>query len=207
MSGRRSLSGVGRISLIYTLGTEQNESGESERVMTASVGEDFAECSWPVSVKCTASVQQIDLVEHLENLVSAIDQGFFMNPGTAPTLYWRWTGTIPPGMRPDGGSPYGSVDQGETLGTGRRSSAGSGKECGIYLMDRADRWTRPDFYGRIHGQTAVSASLGEDFAVTHWPIVVKVHPEVSRETLRMHLSDGLSCIRGGFFVEIKSAVA
>jgi|GEM_PF-6593105 len=208
MPARRSLTGVGRISLIYTLGTDDpsdqdRPTGSTEPVLTASVGEDFAECRWPVTLKAQAGVPQRDLYRYVGLLADSVARGFYMDPDSAPALYWKWTGCVPPGMHPDDAFLLGEpISQEQALGTGRRSPAGAGRQCGIYLMDDAANWQRNDFYGWIKNDTAISGSVDEDFATTHWPVVVKAHREVDQETLARHLSNLAACIHDGFFLEV-----
>jgi hypothetical protein len=210
MPGRRSYSGIGRISLIYTMGEDDSVTGtganrKPEPVLTASIGEDFAECSWPMVLKCKPVVTQPDLLRYLDRLVGAVHAGFWMSPGSAQMVYWRWTGSVPPGMHPDQDSGRGTVDLDHALGTGRRSVVGAGPECGLYLMDEASRRGMDGFYGRFQGRTAISAAVGEDFALTHWPLVVKAHPEVTRERAVQYLGDLLTSVRNGFFVTVAPA--
>lgn len=209
MAGRRSLPGRGRVSLIYTVGAEDLHAGglapkrsSDDPVLNAMVGEDFADCGWPVTVKVQADVIQRDLTNYLERLASTVRQGFYMQAGAGPALYWRWTGSVPPGMSVAEGRSGAYTDNDQTVGTGRRSAAGRGLQCAIYLMDDAERWNRADFYGRKCGRTAVSASVDEDYSSTKWPVVVKAHPEVTRAKLLQYLTDLTQCVRSGFFLEV-----
>ncbi len=208
---RRSLSGMGQICGIYTLGKEDpylrhDESLVSTNmpILTASIGEDFAECRWPVTVKAKAHVTPKELTEYLGGLAEAVESGFFMDPAIGAAIYWRWTGTRLPGVAPSDkepatDEPRRSVEQ--TRGTGERSFPGHGRRCGIYLVDEAENWAGDHFYGKIHGNTAISGSVDEDFAASRWPVVVKAHEGVTRGRFIAYLNDLSACIEDGFFLE------
>ncbi len=208
---RRSLSGMGHICGIYTLGSNDPYNKDSKQavttdlpILTASIGEDFAECRWPVTVKAQASVTADELSGYLNKLADAVEEGFFMDPAIGAAIYWRWTGMRLPGVTPSdrdltADEPRRSVEQ--TRGTGERSSPGHGPRCGIYLADEAAKWDGDHFYGKIHGDTAVSGSVDEDYAASHWPVVVKVHEGVSRSRFIEYLNDIVSCVQDGFFFE------
>lgn len=210
MPGRRSLAGVGRVSLIYTIGEDDRpRPASAERappVLSVSVGEDFAECSWPVVLKSKADVTKPQLLRYIDALAGAVRKGFWMSAGTAPTVFWEWTGSALPGMEESGRQPSTPVAA-RTRGTGRRAAAGAGQECALYLMDAASHWQRPGFHGRIRGNTAVSASLGEDFAVSHWPVVVKAAAATRADTLAQYLADLAACVRDGLFVDVANTAA
>lgn len=208
---RRSLSGKGRICGIYTLGTEDPylRSGDLSAtidgpVLTASIGEDFAECQWPVTVKAQASVQAQDLEWYLTKFAEALEAGFFMDASIGPAIYWRWTGKVLPGLSDEPTEatrgPRRSIEQ--AAGTGERSYPGHGPRCGIYLMDEADKWQGDNFYGRIRGDTAVSGSVDEDYAASKWPVVIKAHDGVSREKLFQYIGDLAGCVEEGFFFAV-----
>ncbi len=206
---RRSISGMGQICGIYTIGTDDPYQKEEKSlvntdlpILTASIGEDFAECRWPVTVKAQAYVSAEQLTRYLERLAEAVEEGFFMDPAIGTAIYWRWTGTRLPGVAPSDKetskeAPRRSVDQ--TRGTGDRSFPGHGPRCGIYLADEAERWAGDHFYGKIYGKTAVSGSVDEDYAASRWPVVVKVHEGVTRPRFIEYLNDMAACISEGFF--------
>ena len=55
--GQRAPSGAGRVCGIYTMGIRDPYSGEQgaarsdHPLLTASIGEDYADCQWPLTVK------------------------------------------------------------------------------------------------------------------------------------------------------------
>ena len=208
---RRSITGMGHICGIYTLGTDDPYRNDEERlvaadlpILTASIGEDFAECRWPVTVKAQAAVTADELTRYLSRLAEAVDEGFFMDPAIGAAIYWRWTGMRLPGVTPSdrevaAGEPRRSVEQ--TRGTGERSYPGHGPRCGIYLADEAEKWAGDHFYGKISGNTAISGSVDEDYAASRWPVVVKVHEGVTRPRFIEYLQDMVACIEAGFFFE------
>jgi hypothetical protein len=93
--------------------------------------------------------------------------------------------------------PRRSAEQ--TRGTGERSFPGHGPRCGIYLADEAENWAGDHFYGKIHGRTAVSGSVDEDYAASRWPVVVKVHEGVTRPRFIEYLRDMVACIEDGLY--------
>jgi len=208
---RRSISGMGHICGIYTLGSDDPYQQGNEQfletdlpILTASIGEDFAECRWPVTVKAQAAVRAEELMLYLRRLAEAAEEGFFMDPAIGAAIYWRWTGMRLPGVTPSdrdvsANEPRRSVEQ--TRGTGERSYPGHGPRCGIYLADEAERWAGDHFYGKIRGNTAISGSVDEDYAASRWPVVVKVHEGVSRTRFIEYLYDMVACIDDGFFFE------
>jgi len=208
---RRSLNGMGHICGIYTLGKEDTYPKETEGlvqtnlpILTASIGEDFAECRWPVTVKAQAAVTAEELTDYIGKLADAVDEGFFMDPAIGAAIYWRWTGMRLPGVTPSdhnmvADEPRRSVEQ--TRGTGERSYPGHGPRCGIYLVDEAEKWAGDHFYGKIQGNTAISGSVDEDYAASRWPVVVKIHEGVSRPRFIEYLHDLIACINNGFFFE------
>lgn len=204
MPGRRSMTGAGRLSLIYTVGDDDRQPSTAPPVLSVAVGEDFAECSWPTVLKCQAPITKTELLRYVDALAGAVRGGFWMDPRSTSTLFWEWTGTVLPGMETFA-TPGPGAATARTLGTGHRSAAGDGSECGLYLMDDAVHWHRPGFYGHIRGRTAISASVGEDFAITHWPVVVKAGAGIDREGLSRYLTDLAACIRDGLFVEVSRA--
>ena len=208
---RRSLSGMGHICGIYTLGANDPYRKENEQhittdlpILTASIGEDFADCRWPVTVKAQAAVTEKELTRYLTRLAEAVEEGFFMDPAIGAAIYWRWTGTRLPGVTPSdrdltASEPRWSAEQ--TRDTGERSYPGHGPRCGIYLADEAEKWAGDHFYGKIFGNTAVSGSVDEDYAASRWPVVVKVHEGVTRPRFIEYLKDMVACIEDGFFFE------
>jgi len=208
---RRSITGMGHICGIYTLGANDPYRKDQEGlvatglpILTASIGEDFAECRWPLTVKAQAAVTAEELMRYLSRLAEAVDEGFFMDPAIGAAIYWRWTGMRLPGVTPSdreitADEPRRSVEQ--TRGTGERSFPGHGPRCGIYLADDAENWAGDHFYGKIHGNTAISGSVDEDYAASRWPVVVKVHEGVTRPRFIEHLHNMVACIDDGFFFE------
>lgn len=206
---RRSLSGMGQICGIYTLGTEDPYQKDHESlvnadlpILTASIGEDFAECRWPVTVKAQAYVTAEELMRYLSRLADAVAEGFFMDPAIGAAIYWRWTGTRLPGVTPADrdfapDEPRRTAEQ--ARGTGERSFPGHGPRCGIYLADESKNWAGDHFYGKIYGNTAISGSVDEDYAASRWPVVVKVHEGVTRPRFIEYLNDVVACIKEGFF--------
>ena len=70
-----------------------------------------------------------------------------------------------------------------------RSEPGKGERVNIHVIDHA-RNTEDDIvgtFGKISG--GCGPTVGEDFADTHWPIVVKVKLSVSDSDLIQHLRD------------------
>ena len=206
---RRSLTGMGRICGIYTMGMEdpyavergQTDTASDFPIITASIGEDFADCKWPITVKAQASVTAEKLAWYLRRLLEATGEGFFMDPDIGSAIYWRWTGTVVPGISgPDETEPRRSMEQ--TAGTGDRSFPGHGPRCGIYLADEAENWAGDSFYGKIEGSTAISGSVDEDYAASRWPIVAKIHSGVTREKFCQYLTDLATCIEGGYYFEV-----
>lgn len=211
MSARRSLPGVGQISLIYTLGRDYEPQpshrtfhDEEKTVLTASIGEDFADCSWPVTVKAHATTSPKQLRTYIREASDAIAEGFYMNPRSGAGVYWRWTGTVPPGLNPEEQAPIPPVEGvgiEVAAGTGKRSREGLGHPCGIYLLDDSTRWMGNGFYGTVQGATAISGGVNEDYARSRWPVVIKVHPGVSRKKLVRFLTDLDICIGDGLFFD------
>ena len=107
--GERAQSGARSICGIYTLGMRDPYAHQYEEVhrlpdapfITASIGEDFADCRWPLAVKAAKSVTQEQLSWYLNKLYQAVDEGFYMDPAIGPAIYWRWSGAPIPGMSPD----------------------------------------------------------------------------------------------------------
>ena len=79
------------------------------------------------------------------------------------------------------------------------SQSETGEMIGIYLLGPATEEFCDNYVG-VHGQTAICGSIGEDFANTAWPIVVKVKAEVTQAELSRHLRDLADAIDQGFFV-------
>ena len=77
-----------------------------------------------------------------------------------------------------------------------RSTPGSGEPIAIYQLDTADH---ADSVIGCYGATAMCGSHGEDFAVCHWPVVLKVKQSVTREQLVAHLLDLAAAIEGQAF--------
>ena len=210
---RRSLTGKGLICGIYTLGVRDPRerergalSSRDDPILTASIGEDFADCRWPVTVKVQASVDRDRLLWYLGKLTEAIEKGFLMDPSIGPAIYWEWTGTVLPGIGPsEDDQPSAQAPgrtMGQTAGTGERSVAGRGARCGIYLMDTAEQWAGDEFYGEIRGEVAISGSVDEDYAASHWPVILKVHEGVTREDLCRYLRALAACVDDGLFFPV-----
>ncbi len=71
----------------------------------------------------------------------------------------------------------------------RRSTPGQGQQCFIYVLGRADEHADSivPSYGQI--SAGCGGNVGEDFAETAWPVVVKVKPHVTEGDLIQHLRD------------------
>jgi hypothetical protein len=83
----------------------------------------------------------------------------------------------------------------------QRSEPGSGRIVGIYMLDRADKYRFDSVLGQPEGVfTTICGSVGEDFSNGGWPVVVKVHAEVSREDLARHLRNLADKVDGGCFI-------
>lgn len=211
----RSKTGSGRICGIYTLGMENPFAREFEdtRVpkdapyITASIGEDFADCRWPLTVKAQASVTREQLSWYLTKLYQAVDEGFYMDPAIGPAIYWRWSGSVIPGMTPDDNDDEDDSDPPLTfeahVNRTRRAPQGGGPLCGIYLVDDADKWMGDHFYGKIQADTAISGSVGEDFAASRWPVVVKIHAGVKRQRFCDYLRGLITCLDQGLYFEVE----
>jgi hypothetical protein len=137
-------------------------------------------------------------------------EGFYMDPAIGPAIYWRWSGSVIPGMAPDE-DEEDDDEEPETdppvtfeasIAQGRRVQPGSGPLCGIYLVDDADKWMGDHFYGKIHADTAISGSVGEDFAASRWPVVVKIHAGVKRQRFCDYLRGLIACLDQGLFFEV-----
>lgn len=213
----RSGHGKGRICGIYTMGmrdpyakglAQQSQKGDLP-LLTASIGEDYADCQWPLTVKAQAAVTREQLTWYLTKLFEAVDEGFFMDPAIGPAIYWRWSGKSIPGIAPgegdeDTGGTEG-IDFERGSGIATRSQPGTGPLCGIYLVDDAERWEGDQFYGKIQGNTAISGAVGEDFAASRWPLVVKVRAGIKRERLCEYLAGLIASIEAGLFFEVPRA--
>lgn len=70
-----------------------------------------------------------------------------------------------------------------------RSEPGEGDPCYIFVLGRADRHADSliGSYGKI--SAGCGPNLNEDFAVTNWPVVVKVKPTILGSDLIQHLRD------------------
>ncbi len=68
----------------------------------------------------------------------------------------------------------------------KRTEVGTGTPCAIYVLDHG---THSDGVVGYQGETAMCASVGEDFADCSWPVVVKAKFDVDRETLIRRLRD------------------
>ena len=214
---QRSGSGRGHICGIYTLGmrdpyakevSPEGGSGDLPH-LTASIGEDYADCQWPLTVKAKADVTREHLSWYLTKLYEAVDEGFFMDPAIGPAIYWRWSGTTLPGMAPGEGDEDtvdpNKIDFEYGSGIAARSPPGKGPLCGIYLVDDADKWAGDHFYGKIKGNTAISGAVGEDYATSRWPIVVKARAGINRERFCEYLTGLIACVETGLFFDVKEA--
>jgi len=217
----RSKTGNGRICGIYTLGMENPFAREFEDTrsshdapyITASIGEDFADCRWPLTVKAQGSVTREQLSWYLTKLYQAVDEGFYMDPAIGPAIYWRWSGSVIPGMAPieEDSEPEEATEppvafEPHVTHT-KRVPPGTGPLCGIYLVDEAEKWAGDHFYGKIHADTAVSGSVGEDFAASRWPIVVKIHAGVKRQRFCDYLRSLIACVDQGMYFEVRQAAS
>ena len=68
-----------------------------------------------------------------------------------------------------------------------RSEIGKGEQCAIYVLGNAERHC--DGVIGAHNQTAMCSSVGEDYSTSHWDVVVKVKPSVSKDALLQQLRD------------------
>jgi hypothetical protein len=217
---QRSGRGQGRICGIYTMGirdpyaranTEEQTQKRDQPLLTASIGEDYADCQWPITIKAQAKVTREQLGWYLTKLFEAVDEGFFMDPAIGPAIYWRWSGKSIPGMGPGEGdedtadSPGIDFEQGSGIAT--RSEPGKGPLCGIYLVDDAERWSGDHFYGKIQGNAAISGAVGEDYAASRWPLVVKVRAGIHRERFCEYLAALIAAIEAGLFFDVHQAQA
>ena len=77
----------------------------------------------------------------------------------------------------------------------KRSEPGRGDMVNIYVLGRADKHADSMIpsYGRI--SAGCGPNIGEDFAETRWPVVVKVELGVPDEELAQHLRDLADSIR------------
>ncbi len=71
----------------------------------------------------------------------------------------------------------------------RRAEPGHGDIVQIYVMGRADQ--HADSIVPSYGQISAGCgpNIGEDFAETRWPVVVKVKLDVPKKELAQHLRD------------------
>ena len=78
----------------------------------------------------------------------------------------------------------------------RRSTPNQGEQCFIYVLGRADQHadSMVPSYGQI--SAGCGPNIGEDFADTMWPVVVKFKPSVTRADLVQHLRDLADNIEG-----------
>ena len=212
--GQRAPSGSGRICGIYTMGMRDPYSREhgaarfDHPLLTASIGEDYADCQWPLTVKAKASVSQEQLAWYLTKLFEAVDEGFYMDPAIGPAIYWRWAGKSLPGLAPGEGdedtADPNQIDFEFGSGVAERSRPGEGPLCGIYLVDDAEHWQGDHFYGKIHRDTAVSGAVGEDYAASRWPLVVKIRAGVERERFCEYLAGLIACVEDGLFFSVET---
>ncbi len=209
---QRSHAGQGRICGIYTMGMQDPyahdlapaSASPDSPYITTSIGEDYADCQWPLTVKVTSSVTREQLLWYLTKLYQAVDEGFFMDPAIGPAIYWRWSGFVIPGLAPEDDNPTDpdqSVKFESSTSKGKRATPGGGPLCGIYLVDDAAKWMGNDFYGKIHADTAVSGAVGEDFAESRWPIVAKIHAGVTRQRFCDYLQGLVACVEHGLFFD------
>jgi hypothetical protein len=217
----RTSTGRGRICGIYTLGVNDPYAHAYADVrplpdapfITASIGEDFADCQWPLTVKAQRTVTREQLSWYLTKLYQAVDEGFFMDPAIGPAIYWRWSGSVIPGMSPDdddGLDTEEAADPAQAIESAaartRRSNPGGGPLCGIYLVDDADKWLGDHFYGKVHADTAISGSIGEDFAASRWPVVVKIRAGTRRQRFCEYLRGLIACLDQGLYFEVPDAM-
>jgi len=214
--GQRSRTGSGRICGIYTMGMQdpysrdrggQGPSRADHPLLTASIGEDYADCQWPLTVKAKAAVTREHLTWYLTKLFEAVDEGFYMDPAIGPAIYWRWAGKSLPGMAPGEGdedtADPNQIDFEFGAGVAERSRPGEGPPCGIYLVDDAVNWEGDHFYGKIHRNAAVSGAVGEDYAASRWPLVVKIRAGVERERFCEYLAALVACVEDGLYFDVQ----
>ncbi len=70
-----------------------------------------------------------------------------------------------------------------------RSAPGTGEPCFIYVLGRADQFADSIIPGFGQITAGCGPNLGEDFARTMWPVVVKIKPTVTEQDLIQHLRD------------------
>jgi hypothetical protein len=80
-----------------------------------------------------------------------------------------------------------------------RSQSEKGEIIGIYLLGPATEEFCDSYIGAC-GQTAVCGAVGDDFANTVWPVVVKVKAEVTQAELSQYLRDLADAVDQGFFI-------
>ncbi len=68
-----------------------------------------------------------------------------------------------------------------------RSEIGKGEQCAIYVLGNAERHC--DGVVGTHNRTAMCSSVGEDYSTSHWDVVVKAKPGVSKAALLQQLRD------------------
>lgn len=78
-----------------------------------------------------------------------------------------------------------------------RSKPGEGEVVGIYVLGSSEKHS-DDITGDYKG-TAMMSSIGEDYAMCGWPIVVKAKPEVTKEELSKHLKNLANAADKDFF--------
>ncbi len=70
-----------------------------------------------------------------------------------------------------------------------RSAPGTGEPCFIYVLGRAEQFADSIVPGFGQITAGCGPNLGEDFARTMWPVVVKIKPTITEQDLIQHLRD------------------
>jgi hypothetical protein len=86
--------------------------------------------------------------------------------------------------------------------TDQRSEPGMGRVVGLYLLDKTENCLLDSVLGQNGRFTAMCGSVGEDFSISGWPVVVKVKAEVTQEELAQHLRDLAEAVENGFFMAV-----
>lgn len=71
----------------------------------------------------------------------------------------------------------------------QRSEFGKGEIIDLILLGEKEKWA--DDLCRAYKDTVIMGGDSEDFAICHWPIVIKVKKNVTHELLKRSLRDYL----------------
>ena len=136
----------------------------------------------------------------INHAMAAVDEVTNLDISALPSRRKRPVLTPAPPVGEVGSRPNGEPNQPETVTTlpsvrnnnrsgPQRSVPGQGQQCLVFVMGRADK--HADSIVPSYGQISAGCgpNLGEDFAETHWPVVVKVKPHVVEGDLIQHLRD------------------